>query len=101
MKKTNTGRLLKHLDAIAQAEKDMNKEILHYIDRVRARNIWLKDIPDDIEFHYPSELIEEHLVYFKRCYKWNLSPYKALTFFPDYLSYEDKNEWLYGYKKLN
>jgi hypothetical protein len=90
-------RLLDHLDTIEQAEKDMHEEIIHYLNRIRDRNAWVKDIPDDIEFHYPSELIEQHLVYFKRCYKWNLTPYKALTFFPDYINSKDKDYWLYGY----
>jgi hypothetical protein len=96
MNKNNLNKLLNHLDALEQAEKDMHQEILHYFDRVRERNRWVKDIPDDIEFHYPNNLIEEHLIYFKRCYKWNLSPYKALTFFSDYLNCDDKDYWLYG-----
>jgi hypothetical protein len=99
MKTNNLKKLLTHLDTIETHEKNMHQEILAYLDRIRERNSWIKDISDDIEFHYPSGVIEEHLVYFKRCYKWNLSPYKALTFFPDYLSTEDKDYWLYGLKR--
>ena len=39
-----------------------------------------------ITYTYSNELVNEHLDYFKRCMDNNLSPYKSLLFFRDYLN---------------
>ena len=47
-----------------------------------------------ILYDYTNEQIDENLDYFKACRKNNLSSYKALLFFYDYLSGEE----IYGLK---
>lgn len=39
-----------------------------------------------ITYTYSNELVNEHRDYFKRCMDNNLSPYKSLLFFRDYLN---------------
>lgn len=38
-----------------------------------------------ITYGYTNEQIDENLFFFKECYDMNLSAYKALLFFSDYL----------------
>ena len=39
-----------------------------------------------ITYTYSNELVNEHRDYFKSCMDNNLSPYKSLLFFRDYLN---------------
>lgn len=39
-----------------------------------------------ITYNYTNEQIDANLEYFKKCYDRDLSAYKALLFFSDYLS---------------
>jgi hypothetical protein len=78
-------RLLDYLDTLEENEHKMNAEIQAYLNRVIARNSYTPPENEcDIAFHFDEEIFIQYKTYFKRCYKWNLSPYKALFFFNDY-----------------
>jgi 5'-nucleotidase len=64
----------------------MREEIKAYIQRVKDRNN-LEPNGEDVTFNYNESVIDLYTDYFKRCFRRNLSPYKALTFFYDELKY--------------
>ena len=41
--------------------------------------------PDYIVFTFTTDQVNAERIYFLRCFRQNLSPYKALTFFSDHL----------------
>lgn len=64
------------------------KKLNSYISEVKLQ---LVENTDDnykseyITYHYSNKLVDENLDYFKDCMDKELSPYKALLFFGDYL----------------
>lgn len=64
-----------------------------YMERVRSQlecNTDMSKERDYIVFTYSEEQVNQERVYFMRCMRRNLSPYKALTFFHDWL--EDQKD---------
>lgn len=57
-----------------------------YMDDVRSQLTCNAPNSEHVTFEYTPEQVQEHLIYFLKCFKRNLSPYKALTFFIDYLN---------------
>ncbi len=62
--------------AISILNKDKSREIEKYLIQVGIRSL---------EYNYKEEDIFNNIDYFKRCFENDLSAYKALLFFNDYL----------------
>jgi len=63
-----------------------------YLDDVRSQlycNASSHYRSNYITYDYSNSQIEDNLIFFKDCYKSNLSGYKALLFFSDYLNDEN------------
>lgn len=69
----------------------MNYSFEEYIENVKEQlecNATEEYKLNYIVYTYSNEQIDSNLDYFKKCKKDNLSPYKALLFFSDYLNVE-------------
>ena len=64
----------------------MNVTFEEYIEDVKSQLCCNNpEIVDFITYDYSEQQIDENLDYFKECLDKNLSGYKALLFFSDYL----------------
>ena len=72
----------------------MKKEFEDYLEDVKSQLCCNNDLDkvDYITYNYTEQQIERNIEYFKYCLRQNLSAYKALLFFSDYLegNYEIK-----------
>lgn len=50
------------------------------------------------EYTYEDEVLYENIEYFKKCYDYHLSGYKALLFLYDYIN-DNKKEELFNYRE--
>ena len=63
----------------------MDIEFEDYLKLVVKRNSEKFEDGHAVEFMYTEEQIMSNQYYFKKCFEYGLSPYKALTFFNDEL----------------
>jgi len=64
----------------------MNCTLKEYIEDAKSQLCVNQMGPVDyITYNYTNEQVDRNIDYFEQCWKQDLSAYKALLFFPDYI----------------